>query len=397
MESTSIHIGAGSQTPKNQPPARQVREAGVKPATFMDALSDYASNFQSISIADKVAFFRLLATMINAGISIVKALNILVDQTENGHMKKIIRDIVLKIETGSSFSAALGAYPKYFNDAQVGMVEAGEASGRMNETLLQIADESEKQAAFRSRIKGAMIYPIVIIIIMLGAFVAVMVLVMPKIKEMFEGLGGQLPPITQAMIGMSDWLVSSSIGIANYLWLLVFIVAFVFVFLQWKQTKWGAYLWMKFVFRMPLFGKLAKKASLAHFCRGLSTMVASGIPIIKALHITAASVGNQIYEKRINQIAEDVKHGITMAENMKDDEYYFPNMVVGMMGVAEQTAQVDNISQKLADYYEEEVDNMVKGLSSLMEPIIMVVLGGAVAFLVIAVMEPILSASDLAV
>jgi type IV pilus assembly protein PilC len=148
---------------------------------------------------------------------------------------------------------------------------------------------------------------------------------------------------------------------------------------------------------MPLFGKLSKKASLAHFCGGLATMVSSGIPIIKALRITAASVGNQLYRTRINKIADDVKHGIGMAENMKDDEYYVPNMVVGMIGVAEQTAQIDQITQKLADFYEDEVDTMVKSLSSLMEPIIMVVLGGAVGFLVVAVMSPILSASDLAV
>lgn len=398
MASPSLHIGAQS-APQATPqfkPQKQAETSGVK-AGWMDTLNDYMAQLQSIKISDKVSFFRLLATMINAGISIVKALNILVDQTENKHMKKIIRDIVVKIETGSSFSQALGAYPKYFSEAQIGMVEAGEASGRLNQTLIQIADQTEKQAKFRSRIKGAMIYPIVIIMIMIGAFVTVMVLVMPKIKEMFEGLGGELPPITQTLIGLSDWFVSSWIGVPNYIWLVVFLVLFVAGFLQWKKTKWGAYMWTRFVFVTPLFGKLSKKASLANFCRGLSTMVSSGIPIIKALRITAASVGNQIYQRRINQIADDVKHGITMAENMKDDLYYFPNMVVGMIGVAEQTAQIDNISQKLADYYEEEVDNMVKSLSALMEPLIMVVLGAGVAFLVIAVMEPILSASDLAV
>ena len=395
MESTSIHIGSESQAsqPIQMPGSQPVKTN----ASIIDALQDYTANFQSIRTSDKVTFFRLLATMINAGISIVKALNILVNQTENVHMKKIISDIVHQIETGSSFSEALASYPKYFTEAQIGMVEAGEASGRMNQTLLEIAAESEKQAAFRSRIKGAMIYPIVIIMIMIAAFIGVMVLVMPKIKEMFEGLGGELPATTQAMISMSDWFVSQWLSVPNYIWLLVMIAGFIFIFKQWKKTKWGSFLWMKFVFRLPLFGNLSKKAALAHFCRSLSTMVASGISIIKALRITAASVGNPIYQKRINQIADDVKHGIAMAENMKDDEYFFPNMVVGMIGVAEQTAQIDNISEKLADYYEEEVDNMVKGLSSLMEPIIMVVLGGAVAFLVIAVMEPILSASDLAV
>ncbi|MBU0705759.1 type II secretion system F family protein [Patescibacteria group bacterium] len=397
MASPSLHIGV--QTGKTGIPEipKQKPVTKVSGAGWSEVLNDLLSQFQSIKITDKVTFFRLLATMINAGISIVKALNILMDQTENRHMKSIVRNIVEKIETGNSFSQALATYPKYFTEAQIGMVEAGEASGRLNQTLLQIADETEKQAAFRSRIKGAMIYPIVIIAIMVAAFIAVMVLVMPKIKEMFEGLGGELPAVTQSLIGMSDWFVSEWIGIPNYIWLVVMVAAFIVLFMKWKKTKWGNYVWMKFVFALPLFGKLSKKASLAHFCRGLSTMVASGIPIIKALRITAASVGNLIYQRRINQIADDVRHGITMAENMKDDEYYFPNMVVGMIGVAEQTAQIDSISQKLADYYEEEVDNIVKGLSSLMEPLIMVILGAGVAFLVIAVMEPILSASDLAV
>lgn len=393
MEPTSLHIGAASGQKTPQP----IFEKKVVKSTWMEAINDFIVTMQPIRIGDKVSFFRLLATMINAGISIVKALNILEEQTDNKNMKRIIRDIVIQIESGQSFSKALSLYPKYFNEAQIGMVEAGEASGRLNQTLIQIADETEKEAAFRSRIKGAMIYPIVIIGIMVAAFAAVMILVMPKIKEMFDGLGGELPLITQTLISLSDFFVASWLGIPNAVWVLIFLGIFIYLFIKWKQTKWGAYMWMRFVFVMPLFGKLTKKASLAHFCRSLSTMVGSGIPIIKALRITAASVGNLIYQKRINQIAEDVKHGITMAENMKDDTYYFPSMVVGMIGVAEQTAQIDTISEKLALYYEEEVDNMVKGLSALMEPIIMVILGAGVGFLVIAVMEPILSASDLAV
>jgi len=398
MSPSSLHIGAQSRptiAPQQTGPTKE--QERVAKSGWLAAVNDFVAQYQSVGIGDKVSFFRLLATMINAGISIVKALNILVEQTDNGHMKKIIRDIVVKIETGSSFSQSLASYPKVFSESQIGMVEAGEASGRLNKTLIEIADQTEKQAAFGSRIKGAMIYPIVIIIIMVGAFMAVMILVMPKIKDMFQGLGGKLPAITMTLINMSDWLVSSTMKIPNYALLIGGIIAFVFVFIKWKNTKWGGMVWMRIVFRMPIFGKLTKKAALAHFCRGLSTMVSSGIPIIKALRITATSVGNPIYQHRINLIADDVKHGITMAENMKDDEYFFPNMVVGMIGVAEQTAQIDSISAKLAEFYEEEVDNMVKGLSSLMEPVIMVVLGGAVAFLVMAVMTPILSASDLAV
>jgi len=397
MAEPSLHIGAQQQPQTPEVPKESPAKAGEKDGGFMDALNKYLARYQSIKTADKVTFFRLLATMINAGISILKALNILIDQTDNGHMKLIIGEIIEKVESGSSFSQALAAFPKIFEESQIGMVEAGEASGRLNQTLLQIAVQSEKQAAFKSRIKGAMVYPIVIVIIMVAAFITVMVLVMPKIKDMFEGLGGQLPAMTQTLVDMSDWLVSKMWGIPNVLWGIAVVIAFIAIFLQWKKTKWGDLMWTRLVFIMPLFGKLSKKASIAHFCSGLSTMVASGIPIIKALRITAASVGNQLYRTRIDKIADDVKHGIGMAENMKDDLYYFPNMVVGMIGVAEQTAQIDEITQKLADYYEEEVDNMVKSLSSLMEPIIMVVLGGAVAFLVMAVMTPILSVSDLAV
>ena len=168
------------------------------------------------------------------------------------------------------------------------------------------------------------------------------------------------------------------------------------IFIKWKQTDSGRYLWAEALFHIPVFGALSKKVALARFCRGLSTMISSGISIIKALSITAASVDNAVYEKRILQIADDVKQGITMAENMKDDEKHFPAMVVGMISVAEQTAQIDTISAKLADYYEGEVNDMVKGLSALLEPIIILILGLAVGFLVIAVMLPILSASDLA-
>ncbi len=396
--STSIHIGAKAKPELGKPEAvRAPMGKRVGKAGIMEVINEHLAEMQRIKISDKVSFFRLLATMINAGISIVKALNILEDQTENKHMKKIIRGIVNQIETGSSLSKALSIYPKYFSDAQVGMVEAGESAGRLNQTLLEIAKNSEKQAAFISRIKGAMIYPIVIITVMIAAGIAVMVFVMPKIKDMFEGLGGELPMLTQKLIALSDFLVGKTLGLSNILWILIVVAVILAVFLQWKKTKTGDYVWTRFVFALPLFGKLAKKAALAQFCRGLSTMVSSGIPIIKALRITATSVGNQLYQKRINQIADDVKHGITIAENMKDDLYYFPNMVVGMIGVAEQTAQIDSIAGKLADYYEREVDDMVKGLSSLMEPLIMIILGAAIAFLVMAVMEPILSASDLAV
>ena len=167
-------------------------------------------------------------------------------------------------------------------------------------------------------------------------------------------------------------------------------------FVAWKRTPVGGYLWSQAVFYIPVLGKLSRQIALARFMRGLSTLTASGVSIVKALQITAGSVDNPVYEKRIKQIAEDVKQGITIGENMKDDEKHFPSMMVGMISVAEQTAQVDEITSKLADFYEDQVDDMIKNLSSLMEPVIIVVLGLAVGFLVISVMLPILQSSDLA-
>jgi type IV pilus assembly protein PilC len=395
MATTSIHIGA--QAPVMERPVKPVKfEGPVQKTGLLESINEYLAKMSRVKTADKVSFFRLLATMVNAGISILRALNILSEQAENAHMKTIIKGLVEKIESGSSFSESLSSYPKVFSEAQVGMIESGEASGRLNQTLLQIAIEAEKSSALLSKIKGAMIYPVVVIFIMLGAGFAVMTFVMPKIKEMFTSLGGQLPAMTQAMISVSDFMVGTTMGLSNALWVVLVFIAVVFIFIKWKHTSSGRYLWAEAMFYIPVFGTLSKKVALARFCRGLSTMISSGISIIKALTITAASVDNAVYEKRILQIADDVRQGITMAENMKDDEKHFPAMVVGMISVAEQTAQIDTISEKLAEYYEDEVNDMVKGLSALLEPLIIVVLGAAVGFLVIAVMLPILSASDLA-
>lgn len=387
--STQLHISA------SEIPAVKTSQA-INSKGLMDQLNHALARFTPIKTADKVSFFRLLAVMINAGISIVKALHILEEQTGNLHMKEVIGDLAHKIETGSPFSKALRDWNQYFTESQIGMVEAGEASGRLNQTLLQIAVETEKSASLASKIKGAMIYPVVVILILIGAGFAVMTFVMPRIKEMFESLGGELPAMTKLLIGASDFLVGKTVGISNALLIIMVIIGLVFALLAWKKTDAGKYMWSQIVLRLPVFGKMAQKVALARFCRGLSTLINSGVSIIKALRITASSVGNGVYEKRVNQIADDVKQGITMGENMKDDERYFPSMVVGMISVAEQTAQIDTITGKIADYYEEQVDDMVKNLSSLMEPIIIVVLGLAVGFLVISVMMPILQSSDLA-
>jgi type IV pilus assembly protein PilC len=397
MAQNTLHISASTPQQGVQQTVTQKRSwLSIKGETWTDTVENLLTSFVPVGTKEKVQFFRLLATMINAGISITKALRILSDQTENSRMKRIVSDIAHQIETGSSFGEAVNFYSDIFSSAQIGMIEAGEASGKLNETLLQVAVEAEKSASIRSKIRGAMFYPVMIILLMLGAGFAIMVFVMPRIKELFDSLGGELPVSTKLLISISDFLVGTALGIPNALSILIFIALIIVGITFWKKTPLGGYLWAQLMLSMPIFGKLSQKYSLARFTRMLSTLSSSGIPIIKALHISASSIGNEVYERRVNQIAEDVKQGITMAENMKDDERHFPSMVVGMIAVGEQTAQIDTICGKIADYYEDEVNDMVRNLSSLLEPIIMLILGLAVAFLVLSVMLPILQSSDLA-
>lgn len=362
----------------------------------MEKANAYMAKFTKIKDEDKVSFFRLMATMLNAGISVTKALHILVDQVENAHFKQVIAEIAEKIEGGSSFSEALGTYKDLFDASQIGMVESGEATGQLNQTLIQIATQTEKSAQLTKKIKGAMIYPVTVLIILAAAVTAIMTLVMPKIKEVFDSLGSELPAMTTFLINMSDFSVGKSYGLPNVIWIFITAAVVFVTFKQWKKTKSGRMMWSRITMRLPVFGPLIKKTAVARFCRSISTLTSSGVSILKALSITAGSVGNPVYEKRIKMIADDVKRGITMGENMKDDDYHWPTMVVGMINVAEQTAQVDEITAKLAEFFEEELDDMVKNLSAMMEPVIIVILGGTVGFLVIAVMLPILQSSDLA-
>ncbi|QQR83140.1 type II secretion system F family protein [Candidatus Peregrinibacteria bacterium] len=393
MALDSFHIGQASPAKivvqKNSNPRFNFRNPLV-------SLNEWVIQLTPIKDQEKATFFRLMATMVNAGISITKALKILKTQMKNKHFQLIIQKVNDSVEGGGSFSEALSEFNRYFGEAQIGMLEAGEATGRLNQTMLQIASETEKSSQLNKKIKGAMVYPATIILILMGAMYAVMTFVIPEIKGVFDSLGANLPPLTQLLISVSDYIVGQTFGFPNAILVLLMLAGLFVGFVFWKRTLAGRLIWSSITLKIPIFGDLSKKVVLARFCRSLSMLIASGVPIVKSLYITANSVDHPLYEKRIRLVADDVKKGITMGENMKDDERYFPPMVAGMISIAEQTAQLDQISEKLANFYEDEVSDIIKNLSSLIEPLIIVILGGAVAFLVIAVMLPILQSSDLA-
>lgn len=389
-----IHIGKAESEARAvaaQQMLEQKRSGGA-----MQRINDWIVDHGKVKIKERVTLFRLLATMINAGLSLVKALMILEEQADNPKVKRVCAHLRHIVENGQSLSVGMKDYPDVFEDAQIGMLHSGEVSGKLNDVLLSIADQMEASAKIKGKIKGAMMYPVAIVFVLFSVVGAVTVLVIPKLKSMFEAGGKELPKSTQMLITLSDFLTGSTLGIPNWAMTIGGIFAFIQALNRWKRTKSGKFYWDNFIFAMPIFGKLSRKVVLARFCRSVATLLRSGITITKALEITSEVVGSEVYRRRIMLISDDVSQGITIAENIKGQKKMWPVMLVSMIGVGEQTAQLDGVSEKLAEFYEDEVDNIVKNLSSLMEPIIILVIGVVVGFLVAAIMGPIMNMSEVA-
>ncbi len=374
-----------------------------KDAGLFDRMNEWVISKSPVKTKTKVTFFRLLATMINAGVSLVKGLNILEEQTEDPRMKRICSHLAKTVESGQSLSFAMEDFPDVFEEAEIGMIKSGEMSGKLNDVLLRIASQTEKSAKMLGKIKGAMMYPAVIIFVLIIAFFLMSIMVVPGIKEIFIGKEDILPMPTIVLFKISDFMLIKvsqfkifEFNITIYMCMLMAIVMslFIFTFLYWKKTAIVKPVWDKMMLIFPVFGQLEKKICLSRFCDSISTLTKSGISIVKTIKITSEIVGNDIYRRRVLLIADDVQHGITIAENIRDNKALFPPMVVSMIGVGEQTAQLDSVCEKVADFYNDEVDNMIKNLSSLMEPMIILLLGGVVGFMVAAIMLPIMKMGE---
>jgi type IV pilus assembly protein PilC len=353
-------------------------------------LNDYLVEHTKVKAKDIAVTFRLLSTMINAGIPLIKSLNTLGTQAEKTpRLRNILYDMAHELEAGSNLSKAMGKYPDVFTEAQLGAVQAGEASGQLNTTFRNMATESEKASAIVAKVKGALIYPIVVLVILFAVIFLMMLLVVPQISGLYSQAGKDLPGVTLALMTMSDFTIS-------YWWLIIlFVVGFVFGLSTWKKTKSGKYYWDYFLLKLPAFGNLVQKATLAKFSYSFGNLLASGVPIIQAMEIVSMAVGNEVYRRRFLLTAEDMKSGIPMAENMSNSKL-FPSMLVNMIEVGEQTAQLENVTKKVAKFYNEEVKTAVNSLTKIMEPMIMVIVGAVVGGLVAAIMLPIMQLTSLA-
>ncbi len=358
---------------------------------FYNKFNDYLIEHSKIKVREKATFFRLLAVMLNAGLSMIKSLYTLSAQSapKSPRMAKTLIDMAKSIEGGRSLSDAMGDYPDIFTDAQVGIVKSGEASGQMNRTLKTLADEVEKSASITGKIKGAMVYPVVIFVVLIVVIFLMMTMVVPQMSTLFTESGKELPLPTQIMISISDFCV-------NYWYILLLIViGAVVAFSFWRKTRSGRYILDFLKLKMPIFGAVFQKGAISKFSRSFSNLLGSGVPIIKSMEISAYGVGNEVYKRRLILASEDMKRGIPLAENMAESNL-FPTMLVNMIEVGEQTAQLDNVVLKVAEFYDEEIDNVVASLSKIMEPIIMVVIGVTVGGMVAAIMLPIMQMTNFA-
>jgi type IV pilus assembly protein PilC len=331
---------------------------------------------------DVILFCRQFSTMIDAGLPIIQCMDILHAQQENATFKKMLKNIKEQVESGSTLADALKRYPKQFDDLFVNMVAAGEAGGILDTILRRLSAYMEKAAKLKSQVKGAMTYPIVTMVIAVAVVAIILVFVIPVFEEMFSDMGGTLPAPTLVVVAMSEF-VKSKIH-----WIIIGAVIFIFAFKKYYNTEKGRKFVDAAVLKLPVFGILVRKVAVSKFTRTMGTMLSSGVAILEALDIVAKTSGNKSVERAIYNVRSGIAEGRTMADPLAESGV-FPAMVCQMISVGESTGALDAMLQKIADFYEEEVDQAVDNLTSLIEPFMLVFLGVVIGGLVISMYLPV--------
>jgi type IV pilus assembly protein PilC len=346
--------------------------------------ADLWGQIRGVSELEKAVFTRQLSTMVSAGLPLARALEILVEQTSNPRFHMVLSGVLRDIRAGGSLSSALGKHPDVFPAVYISLVKAGEASGSLDKMLVRLADNMEKRHEFIGRTRGAMIYPAIVITGMIIVFIIMMVFVIPKITGMFEDLGATLPLPTRVLIALSNLII-------HWWWAFLLLVA-VAVLAVWRfsRTTHGSYYLASLGMRLPVFGSIVSKSQLTELTRTLGLLVASGVPILSALDIARGSIGNVVYREAMREIAQQVEKGAPLSQSLERADV-FPVSVGQIVSVGEETGKVDEVLFKVSEFYEREVDQAIRNISTALEPLIMVVLGVMVGFLILAVILPIYS------
>lgn len=344
---------------------------------------------QKVGLKDLAIFTRQLSTMVSAGVPLSRSLATLQVQASSKSFKVIIGDIAKNVESGLPLAEGFAKYPDVFSDVYVNMVKAGEAGGILDEILKRLASQIEQDSSMRKKIKSAMTYPMVILVITVVAFFGIMVFIVPKISKILTDLGGedaQLPIYTRAMISISDFMRTQAP--------LLIIISLIAVYLlrRYIKTPKGKYQFHLLLLKTPVLSTIITKIAIARFARTFASLMAAGVGVLDSLAVTGAAIGNKVIEKELEEAAKAVKNGKQISDSLSKSSH-FPPIVSQMLAVGEETGQIDTILVKVADFYEEEVSTTIDGLSSIIEPIMIVVLGSIVGLIAVSVMGPIASLS----
>jgi type IV pilus assembly protein PilC len=368
--------------------ARRLKGMGYSPISIAETNNGLSKEIKipgfgggKIKLKDLAVFSRQFATMINSGLSLLRSLNILAEQSESKVLAEIVNQVRMDVEKGSSLSQALTKHPKAFGRLYVSMVRAGEVVGALDSVLLRLADTIEKQVELRRKVKSAMTYPVVVGVMVLAIVTAMLLFVIPMFQGIYKQLGGTLPAPTQILIDISN--------IMRKLWYIVFLaeVAAAIAFRKWINSEDGRKRWDAIKLKVPVFGKLVRKTALARFSRTLSALVRSGVPILESLDIVAETAGNYVVAKAVRETQAAVKRGDPLSKKLEEHPV-FPPMVVQMMAVGEETGALDEMLDKIADFYDQEVEATVDALTSLIEPILIMVMGVCVGGMIISLYLP---------
>lgn len=406
------HISGTITAATRDEAVKNLRDAGHKPLSVKEAKSGFNKSIGGpgkVKLKDLVVFTRELSTMISAGVPLPRALGTLASQMENPYFKKVISGVNKDVESGAPLADSMAKYPNVFSDVYVNMIRAGEAGGILDDIGKRLAAQVEKDASIRKKIRSAMAYPIVILTITVIAFFGIMLFILPKIGKIFTDLGGpnaKLPSYTRAMLSVSDFLVGHSImgaipllnkipvikSLPNALFVIIVMIIALIYFRRYIKTDKGRYRWHMLLLKMPVIGNIMAKVAIARFSRTFSSLMGSGVSVLDALEVTGKAVGNSVIQKELNDVSQAVKNGQPLGKELLDAKF-FPPIVGQMMMVGEETGKIDQVLVKVADFYEEEVDAVIDGMASIIEPVMIIVLGAFVGLIAASVMGPIASLS----
>ncbi|MEH6671171.1 type II secretion system F family protein [Halopseudomonas sp.] len=361
----------------------QLRKQGVLVTKVNKKSMLFASKGKKIKPLDVAFFTRQLATMMKSGVPIIQAFDIIAEGTANPNFQKLINEIKVDVAAGNTLADSLRQHPKYFDDLFCNLVESGEQSGRLESLLDRIATYKEKTEALKAKIKKAMTYPIAVVVVAIVVTAILLLKVVPQFKEVFANFGAELPAFTLMVINLSEWLQS---------WWFIILIGFIAIGYAYTQAHFRSKKFRdaqdRLLLKAPIVGDIIYKAAVARYARTLSTTFAAGVPLVDALDSVAGAAGNVVFYNAVMQIKEDVSAGSQLNFSMRTTNV-FPSLAIQMAGIGEESGNLDGMLDKVADYYEAEVDNAVDNLTTLMEPMIMVVLGVLVGGLIIAMYLPI--------